>query len=381
MKQKETTASAQDDADGVPVTLQYVERVVGEKASLHTKTLKFTSVHSNLDGHEILKTSTFDSAKKAWKFLSWFLAPLNAKDFLENYWEKRVFVLKRNAIKRADGSHFYSGWWSKDIINTLMENGALKYSTDMDVTLYKDGKRHTLNPQGGLAADPALVWQLYDKVGCSVRVLRPQQYSQKVSSMLALLEESIGQGWGSNSYLTPSKSQGFAPHWDDVEAFVMQLEGRKLWKIHAAKETTEILPRTSSENFSQEEVGEPILQVWLEPGDLMYFPRGTIHQASSASDEHSLHLTVSTGQNNTWADFFERALPNALNVAVNELPEFRASLPVNFGDYMGVMYSDLARFILGLREHKISADRICFHHSRCRRETIAVKSSLRRRPE
>jgi lysine-specific demethylase/histidyl-hydroxylase NO66 len=183
------------------------------------------------------------------------------KEFLDNFWEKKALVLKRKHATRADGSNYYDGWWSKDMINTLMEHGALKYSTDMDVTLYKDGKRHTLNPQGGNAADPDLVWQLYDKVGCSVRILRPQQYSPKVASMLALLEEAIGQGWGSNSYLTPSKSQGFAPHWDDVEAFVMQLEGRKLWKIHAPRDPNELLARTSSPNFSQIEVGEPIMQV------------------------------------------------------------------------------------------------------------------------
>ena len=31
-------------------------------------------------------------------------------------------------------------------------------------------------------------------------------------------------------------------------------------------------------NLSQEELGEPILDVVLEPGDLLYFPRGTFHQ-------------------------------------------------------------------------------------------------------
>ena len=31
-------------------------------------------------------------------------------------------------------------------------------------------------------------------------------------------------------------------------------------------------------NFSQAEIGEPILDVTLEAGDLLYFPRGTIHQ-------------------------------------------------------------------------------------------------------
>lgn len=31
-------------------------------------------------------------------------------------------------------------------------------------------------------------------------------------------------------------------------------------------------------NLSEKEIGNPILDVVLEPGDLLYFPRGTIHQ-------------------------------------------------------------------------------------------------------
>ena len=33
------------------------------------------------------------------------------------------------------------------------------------------------------------------------------------------------------------------------------------------------------------------MDVILEPGDLLYMPRGTIHQGNCLEDAHSLHLT------------------------------------------------------------------------------------------
>ena len=102
--------------------------------------------------------------------------------------------------------------------------------------------------------------------------------------------------------MTPAGTQGFAPHYDDIEAFIMQIEGKKQWRLYKPRSRQEMLPRVSSstyililkkdrnislfiytENFSQSEIGESILDVVLEPGDLLYFPRGTIHQVHVVS--------------------------------------------------------------------------------------------------
>ena len=55
--------------------------------------------------------------------------------------------------------------------------------------------------------------------------------------MLSNLEHEFGCMVGSNAYLTPggSQNQGFAPHYDDIEAFILQLEGYKHWRVSFRK--------------------------------------------------------------------------------------------------------------------------------------------------
>ena len=54
--------------------------------------------------------------------------------------------------------------------------------------------------------------------------------------------------------MTPQGTQGFAPHYDDIEAFVLQLEGKKRWRVYEPLRKEEKLPRFSSQNFEQSEI-------------------------------------------------------------------------------------------------------------------------------
>lgn len=47
-------------------------------------------------------------------------------------------------------------------------------------------------------------------------------------------------------YLTPRGSAGFAPHWDEIDAFLLQLEGKKYWKVYAPDSLDNELPREPS---------------------------------------------------------------------------------------------------------------------------------------
>ena len=49
--------------------------------------------------------------------------------------------------------------------------------------------------------------------------------------LCACLQEHFGFPVGCSAYLTPTSTQGFPPHYDDVEVFVLQLQGSKRWRL------------------------------------------------------------------------------------------------------------------------------------------------------
>lgn len=92
---------------------------------------------------------------------------------------------------------------------------------------------------------------------------------------------------------------------DIIKSFLLKIIIYVL--IHSnLRSINEQLPRYSSPNFTQEEIGSPILEVTLEPGDLLYLPRGFIHQASTVPNQHSLHVTISVYQKTAWIDLLEK---------------------------------------------------------------------------
>lgn len=66
--------------------------------------------------------------------------------------------------------------------------------------------------------------------------------------------------------------------------------------------------------MTEAELGKPVLDCVLQPGDLLYFPRGAIHQAMAQDDQHSLHITVSTHQKNSWSDLLNQVIRSLIDI-------------------------------------------------------------------
>lgn len=191
-----------------------------------------------------------------------FLRSNTKKQSNSNFREKNAFVVRGRA------PDYFSGWLETADIESFVSGQSMQYGVDLDVTNYVNKRRVTLNPPspasptmegaqktgrrkcpvqgtetgatapsngahgagnpetgptaGGAIVTAKFVWEKF-REGCSLRMPCPQKFSDPLHRLLAALEEEFGCMVGSNVYLTPPRSQGFAPHWDDIEAFLLQV--------------------------------------------------------------------------------------------------------------------------------------------------------------
>ena len=118
---------------------------------------------------------------------------------------------------------------STPLIDGMLTEHNIQYTKNIDITFYKDGVKELHNLEG--RARPHVVWDFYMNQ-CSIRLLNPQTFVPNIHKLASELQEHFGCFVGCNAYLTPPNSQGFAPHYDDIEAFILQLEGKKRWRVY-----------------------------------------------------------------------------------------------------------------------------------------------------
>jgi ribosomal protein L16 Arg81 hydroxylase len=124
-----------------------------------------------------------------------------------------------------------------------------------------------------------------------------------------------------NLYACWGTTKGFDVHWDDHDVFVIQLEGRKRWALYGP---TRAAP-THMDLHAEPSRPETAVEIVLEPGDLLYLPRGYWHAAVGLGGP-TLHLTIGLTRK-TGGDFLHWLADHAL---ADEA--FRADLPFEQGD-------------------------------------------------
>ena len=112
---------------------------------------------------------------------------------------------------------------------------------------------------------------------------------ERVRELAEALMIDLGHPINVNLYFTPPDSQGFEAHFDWMDSIVLQVRGKKTWKLGGYVNQTLRLPYASQKIAIEEPETQRIIE--LTAGDVLYLPSGIVHQAATNGNEDSLHLT------------------------------------------------------------------------------------------
>ena len=244
---------------------------------------------------------------------AWLIDPLPTAEFERDYYEQRLLHVPRAAPS------YYAELLSVADLDVVLGTHSAGHG---DIGLVRgDGnvpRREYTNDAGRV--HPLEVARFFD--GGATVVFN--QLHKRVPA-LARLCVALGRRFSSrvqtNVYLTPPDAQGFAPHWDTHDVFVLQISGTKRWTIY---DTRVRLPLRGQRFEPGTPPGDVSDEFELGPGSAVYLPRGLMHSARSTG-EASLHVTLGLTAF-TWAEF----LVESVTAAALEEESLRRNLPKGF---------------------------------------------------
>ncbi|WP_434741413.1 cupin domain-containing protein [Micromonospora sp. SH-82] len=191
---------------------------------------------------------------------------------------------------------------SLESVDTLVAEGSLRAAMlsvvlggqRQPATAYTWGQRPT---QPGFAdvVRPAELTVLLDR-GATLVLESLHRTWPPVGHLCRQLSREIGMPVQANAYLTPAGAQGFAHHHDTHSVLIVQTVGSKTWQVSPPIVTDPLEHQPFRASMVTDEhrrrFAEPVLEVVLRRGDVLWVPRGWIHNGF-ATDEASLHLSLS----------------------------------------------------------------------------------------
>mmetsp|Transcript_21199 Transcript_21199/g.38698 ORF Transcript_21199/g.38698 Transcript_21199/m.38698 type:complete len:410 (+) Transcript_21199:54-1283(+) len=158
--------------------------------------------------------------------------------------------------------------------------------------------------------------------GASIVVNQADRYNKLLLDMCRVLADAHFHHVFAVLYLTPRNSQAVRVHTDDQDVFLLQVWGRKHWTLRnspvSLPYTEEMLGK--GEPVPPALIGDPTMSFTMEPGDVLYIPRGCLHEATTSA-EPSLHITVTVPTSDyCWGVQLARSLTETIH-SKQKMPE------------------------------------------------------------
>ena len=279
---------------------------------------------------------------------------VDPRTFADKYWGRQALLSRAGEL----GGAGFADLLSLDDVDELLSTRGLRTPF---LRVARDG---VVQPAaaftGGGGAGAEIADQVLDEKilslyadGCTLVLQGLHRLWPPLVDFAGALAAELGQPVQVNGYLTPAGNRGFATHYDTHDVFVLQVAGRKRWKVHDPV-LVDPLDRHGWGGRAGEVAatasGPPVLDAVLAPGDALYLPRGYLH-AADAQEDVSLHLTFGVRA------FTRYSLVEALLAEAAEDPALRTTLPMGLdlasADALG---PELAETIAALKARLDRAD-------------------------
>jgi ribosomal protein L16 Arg81 hydroxylase len=251
------------------------------------------------------------------------LHPHTVEDFFSGVWERRHLHVSRDE-NPALRDLFRELMTLDDVDRLLTTTYAAEPRRWDSVRLGRDG---IMIPPGEFLSgrDGAYAMVDVDRVlalhrnGASIILNAVHTTLEPVAELCRAISQSTGSGVHANVYLTPREAQGFPLHFDPHDVFLLQVAGEKHWQLcPSSVPLATIEPREGGQLTPQ----GPESRIRLRSGELLYIPRGVLHQGVT-SDDMSVHLTIGVNPY-PWSQL----LHDLLTELEQEDVEFRRSVPI-----------------------------------------------------
>lgn len=250
-----------------------------------------------------------------------FIAPIDPDKFRSEYFGKRPLHIQKGGA--APGFFSWSRfnevlaitpYWNEDTLKVYFKSRAALRENYCDVADARPGASAPVNP--------AKVRALMD-LGASLIANHLHAVCPEVAAVVSVLEREFAARSFANVYCSFKGVQAFQTHFDLHDVFAVQAEGEKTWRIYESRADAPIAPLPPGDEIEKwltESRGRLLFEAHMQPGDILYLPRGQYHDALTGA-QASLHVTFGVAPATGLAVF--KLLENALT----RESEFRAYLP------------------------------------------------------
>jgi ribosomal protein L16 Arg81 hydroxylase len=284
--------------------------------------------------------------------LARLIDPMSQQEFEEEYLDRKPLHISRSDEK------YYADLLTFDDLDRLLtlsgpafENVRVVSGSVDTLIVNGDGRRHE-------AANRLEAIYRHYRAGSTLVLNSMNERLEPLKRLEHVLHSELNAGFEMNVYLTPGgQAQGFKPHYDTHDVFVLQVHGTKKWQLYGCPFPMP-LPMPAQEFHS---LGPSLnvpaqaeREIEMQPGDLLYLPRGTVHAATSNATA-TAHLTIGMHRP-LWFPLIQEAL---FELCAKDV-RLRAALPVGFNrseesldEATGTLRELLGSLLAGLRPERI----------------------------